>query len=261
MSIPRYFSDAQLQVLGRNPEFKQRGDVCPVCLGDGYYIYRGEQHECLDDDYGHPMLRLAKLYWMSFIPLQYQYLLWDEFPHDEARADIDAYVDNFRRLRLSGVGFTIYGRQLGVGKTWAATHILRELVKQKYDGHFASFMEVKGYFERDDKDEREFLIRRVREAEILVLDEVKAPISEAQRNFFEDKLEELLRARTNMNFPTIVTSNMLDTDFEREFPRCYSLLAAKNQPLELQGLDARKTGGVFENHTQLAMKGESRPIT
>lgn len=261
MTIPRYFSDRQRDVLERNPEFNARGTECPVCLGDGFYVYKGERFECPDDDYGHQMLRLAKLYWMSFIPTQYQMLLWDEFPHVEAREEIDGYLANFRRLRMTGVAFTLYGKQLGVGKTWAATHILRELVKQGYDGHFASFMKVKGYFELDNKDEREFFIRRVREAEILVLDEVKAPVSEAQRNFFEDKLEEVLRDRTNMNFPTVVTSNMLDRDFEKEFPRVYSLLAAKNQVIELDGIDARKDGEVWENNFKLGLKGESRPIT
>lgn len=259
--IPRYFSDAQRAALEMNPEFVQRGDKCPVCLNTGHYVYQGEEFACPDDDYGHPMLRLAKLYWLSFIPLQYQLLLWDEFPHDDAKEDINSYIAHFERLRLTGVGFTIAGKTLGVGKTWAATHILREVVKRGYDGHFVSFMAVKGYFELDNRDEREFLINRVRTAEVLVLDEVKAPFSNAQRDFFEDKLEEVLRSRTNMNFPTIVTSNMSDQDFERDYPRCFSLLAAKNQPLELNGIDARKANVVWLNNAALAYKGESRPIT
>lgn len=244
-----------------NPEFVQRGKECPVCCGDGHYFYQGERFECPEDDYGHPMLRLAKLYWLSFIPLQYQLLLWDEYPHADAKIEIDEYVANFKRMRLTGVGLTIVGKKLGVGKTWAATHILREIVKQGYDGHFAQFMSVKSYFELDNKDEREFLINRARTAEILVLDEVKAPFSNAQRDFFEDKLEDILRSRTNMNFPTIVTSNMLDDDFQRDYPRCYSLLSGKNITLELDGIDARVLGDVWENNAALAKRGESRPIT
>lgn len=261
MTIPNYFSDAQLTALAHNPEFVQRGNKCPVCLGKGHYFYQDQRFDCPDDDYGHPMLRLARLYWLAFIPLQYQLLLWEEFPHAEAKEDIDGYIERFERLRLTGSGFTIVGKTLGVGKTWAATHILREVVKAGYDGHFVSFMAVKGYYDLDNHDEREFLIDRVRTAEMLVLDEVKAPFSEAQRDFFEDKLEEILRVRTNMNFPTIVTSNMTDEDFERDYPRCFSLLAAKNQPLELGGVDARKSDAVWLNNAALAYKGESRPIT
>lgn len=257
----RYFTDKQLNTLERNPEYNERGTECPVCLDTGTYTYLGVDHECPDDEYGHVALRLNKLYYMSFIPIQYQMLLWDEFPHAEAKEDIEDYLKHFRRLRLTGAGFTIWGKGLGVGKTWAATHILRELAKLDYNCHFASFFNVKSYFELDNKDEREFLVRRVREAEILVLDEVKAPISNAQRDFFEDKLEEVLRTRTNMNFPTIITSNMPMADFEREYPRCFSLQAGKNQELELRGEDARKSGLVWDNGQKLALKGETRPIT
>lgn len=260
------FSDSQLATLKWNPEYLRRGQECPVCLwpdpeSDKTYVYKGETFECPDDDYGHVAMRLAKFYWLHFIPLQYQRLIWDEFPHDEARQNIDFYVSNFKRLRLTGAGWTIYGKEMGTGKTWAACHILRELTKAGYDTHFASFMGVKGYFELEDPAERSFFKRRVREAEVLVLDEVKAPFSQAQRDFFEDKLEELLRERTYMNFPTIVTTNMTMKEFDAEYPRCYSLLAGSNSEIHLSGEDARKSGILFESNQALAAKGEGRPIT
>lgn len=254
-------SDSQLAILERNPEYRARGKICPVCEGNGEYVYQGITYPCEDDDYGHKALRLAKLYWMAFIPLQYQLLVWDEFPHADVKEDLDDYIRDFSRLRLTGMGWTIYGEEMGTGKTWAATHVLRELAKQGYDCHFASFLGVKGYFELDDKDERMFKIKRIREAEVLVLDEVKMPLSQAQQEFFEDKLEELLRERSYMNFPTIVTSNMDLDKFERWYPRCYSLLSGSNEPLHLTGEDARKSGMVFENNVKLALKGETRPIT
>lgn len=256
-----YLNNAQLEILEQNPEYRQRGDKCPVCLGTGKYVYQEVEHDCPEDDYGHVMLRLAKLYWYSFIPLEYQLLLWDEYPHPDAKEEVEKYLANFERLRLTGMGYTIYGKQLGTGKTWTACHILRELVKQGYDGHFANFMLVKSYYELPDPVEKAILMRRIREAEILVLDEVKAPFSEAQRYFFEDKLEELLRERCARNFPTIVTSNLTSDSFEREYPRCYSLLSGKNGELELNGVDARAEGIVFQNNAVLALNGESRPIT
>lgn len=258
--IPPYFSDAQMRDLAFNPEYTENGDVCPVCLGRGHYFYQDQRHECPDDDYGHPMLRLAKLYWLSFIPLQYQQLLWSEFPHKGVQEDIDMYLERYERMIRTGAAMTFYGKQLGVGKTWAATHILKELVKRGCSGHFANFLWVKNYWERDNKQEREFLINRVLKSRVLVLDEVVAPRSDAQRDFFESQLESYLRERTNMNFPTFVTSNMTPNDFEREYPRVYSLLAAKNQEVELQGIDARKNGKVFENILRLALKDEVRPI-
>lgn len=259
--IPRYFSDHERDELERNPEFNRRGSKCPVCLGDGHYLLDGQRFECPDDDYGHPMLRLAKLYWLSWIPLQYQYLDWSEYPHAEAKEEIDMYIENFRRIRLTGMGFTIYGKGLGVGKTWAATHILRELVKQGHTGHFVQFLSTAGYYKLEDQAERQFFTKRVLESEVLVLDEVKPALSSAQRDFLEEKLEEIVRTRTNANFPTIVTSNLTDREFEKEYPRVYSLLAAKNAPVELKGADARRGDEIWQRVAGLAMKGESRPIT
>jgi hypothetical protein len=253
--------DSQLAILERNPEYRARGKECPICRGAGEYVYKGETHPCPDDDYGHVMLRLAKLYWLAFIPLEYQRLLWDEFPHEEAKQQVDDYLENFDRLRLDGIGYTIYGREMGTGKTWSACYILKELAKRGYNCHFASFLGVRGYYDLDDKDEKAFKIKRIRESEVLVLDEVKKPLSDAQRDFFEDTLEELLRDRTYMNFPTIVTSNMDLEQFEHWYPRCFSLLAGKNITVELKGEDARVSGVVFQNNVALALKGETRPIT
>lgn len=259
--IPKYFTDTELQELEFNAEYQSRGKKCPICNDTKEYRYQGQAFECPDDDYGHPTLRLAKLYWLSGIPLQYQLLLWPEFPAGEAKTELDSYIEYFDRLRITGAGITIYGEQLGVGKTWAATHILKELTKQGYKGWFASFLDIRGYFELTDKPKKEFLINKIRDTELLVLDEVREPWTEKMRNFYEDQLESLLRYRTNINFPTIVTSNMTPEKFNDCLPRVYSLLSAKNSELELGGKDARKEDlVVWESNNILARRGETRPL-
>lgn len=261
--IPNYFTDAQLEVLERNPEYLVRGRECPVCLGEKEYIYQGKTYPCPDDGYGHPMLRLAKLYWLHNIELQYQMLVWDEYPHPDVKREIENYIKHFKRLRMTGAGVTILSPALGVGKTWAATHILREVVKMGYTGWFVQFFNMKNYFEMEDRKERDFLKRQLITAEMLVIDDVLKPWSanESQRALFEEKTEEVVRTRTNMNFPTLVTTNMTVVEFERYYPRVFSLLSAKNQEFEVGGVDARKDGTVWYDSTQLAMKGETRPIT
>lgn len=261
------FTDSQVDLLEQNPEYRQRHKACPVCLWDlkdeedpKVYWYKGVEYDCPDDDYGHVMLRQAKQYWLHFIPLEYQKLLWSEFPYPELKVDIDTYLENFKRIRMEGMGWTFWSKELGTGKTWAATHILKELVKQGYDGHFAMFMGMPSYYELDDPVERQVRMKRVREAEVLVLDDVKAPFSTAQRNFFEDKMEMLLRERASANFPTIVTSNLSPEQFDEHYPRCYSLLAAKNKEEELGGHDWRQNGA-WDSNQALALKGETRPIT
>ena len=121
-------------------------------------------------------------------------------------------------------------------------------------------MGMPGYYELDDPEERGAKMKRIREAEVLVLDDVKAPFSDAQRNFFEDKMEQLLRERLAACFPTIVTSNLSPKEFKRHYPRCYSLLAAKNEEIELGKNDWRQSSG-WKTNQELLMAGETRPIT
>ncbi len=259
--IPNYFSDAQMAELERNAEYRQRGSKCPVCLGTGKYRYLGVEYDCPDDDYGHIMLRLAKLYWLHNIPLQYQDLIWDEYPHPVAKDVVERYLANFELLRLSGAGLIFTSKDLGVGKTWGATHVLKERVKQGTDGWFANFFEVKGYYDIVDDAERSYKIRRVQEAELLVLDEVVKPYTEAQKRFYSDKLEELIRPRQNANFPTIITTNMTLDELDDTFPRVFSLIFANGIDIELQGVDARTNGTVWKKTSELKMNGETRPIT
>lgn len=255
-------SNTQLASIAKNVEFQQRGHKCPVCLGDKKYFYKDVEYDCPDDDYGHPMLRLAKLYWLHNIPLQYQLLIWDEFPHKEDKSDLEQYLENFERLRMSGAGVTIWGEGLGVGKTWAVTHILKEAVKAGYDAWFVTFFDIMGYLEMEDRELRSYEMGRMRSAEILVIDDIQAPWgSEKQRHYFEEKMEEVVRRRTNMNFPTLVTTNMKLSDFDKTYPRVGSLLAAKNIAFHFQGKDARRGEAVSDSNQRLAMRGETRPIT
>lgn len=260
--IPDYFTEEQVTALNRNPQFRQYGAECPVCLDTGKFKFMGEEFDCLDDDYGHVTLRLAKLYWLHNIDIQYQQLVWDQFPHADVKSRVDMYLEGYRRLRLQGIGMTFFSPRLGTGKSWAATQILKNCVKQGYDGWFASFFDVKSYFEISDKEERDYKINRVREAEILVLDEVKKPVSEAQKNFYEDKLEDLIRPRTNANFPTIITTNMMPEEIEQYYPRIFSLVTAKNLWIEMpqDAIDARADGNVLARHLELQANGETWPI-
>lgn len=264
-SVPRYLTDDQLELLEYNPEYKAyKNTPCIVCNGTGKYRYKSKTYECKDDDYGHIIMRLARLYWLCNIPLQYQQLLWDEWPDNtkeyrDARETIDKYVSNFDGLRLNGVGLTFYG-ELGLGKTWGASSVLKSLVKQGVDGWFTTFSDVKSYHEIEDYSRKEYFISRIRESSILVLDEVKKPWSDASRRFFSDRLEELIRPRTNANLPTIITTNMTMEEIESVYPRIFSLLMMKNIEVPLIGTDARVTDSVWERQVGTIFGGERLPI-
>lgn len=210
------------------------------------------------------MIQLAKLYWLHNIPFQYQILedfggTSDRVP---IRSEMDRYIENFRTCQKTGVGLTFFSKLNGTGKTWAATYVLKELVKKGWDGWFAPFYEVQAYFEIEDPGERAFKRKRVREAGLLVLDEVIEPKSAAQGAHFGAELERLIRPRQDANFPTIVTTNLTMDDMEKHYPRVFSLLSAKNMEYAMpDGVDARKGDDLWSRNIEVAMNGESWPIT
>lgn len=267
----RYLSDEELALLQRNPEYSRflaEGKKCPVCFGDGSesgtYRFEGEEYECPQDDYGHIAIQKAKLYWLHNIPMDFQRL--PGFPtnnpeREAVREDLDAYIENYPFYAQTGAGITFYSKMTGTGKTWAATYVLKELVKRGYDGWFAPFYDVKGYFEIEDPDEKKFKIKKVRESGLLVLDEVITPGTSAQQRLFAEKLEQLIRPRGDAAFPTIITTNMTPEEIEAVYPRCFSLMSAKNLNIEMTGQDARLTEEVTRRNIEIPQNRESWPIT
>lgn len=255
-----FLTDQQLAELENNPEYRHFGKFCPVCRGTKKYRYKGEEHDCPDSDYGHEMLILARRYWLANIGLQYQRQDWGDYPHLEVKNDIEQYIDRYEFLRLAGVGITFYSQELGVGKTWGATHVLKELVKQGTNGWFVPFWEILGYKDIEDWKEKNFKIGKVRDSELVVIDDIKPPYSLRQQEYYSDKLEETVRPRTDRNLPTIITTNMTEDKLEEYFPRVFSLLYAKNQFIELAGFDARRSGKIYDIIVPAALAGETVPI-
>lgn len=261
----RYFSDAELALIEQNPKYDGK---CPVCSSEyepGTFVYKGVEHVCPSDNYGHVALRLAKLYWLHNIPLEYQQLVWEEWPEEtknlEAYEQVNQYLELYDRYAINGVGMTFYSKGLGTGKTWAATAILKELVKRGIDGWFAPFYEVAGYYEIVDDLEREHKIKRVQNASVLVLDEIRKPISKRQGDLLAEKLENLIRPRSAMNLPTIITTNLTPEEIEDLYPRAFSLIWAKNNTIEMTGADARLGNKVWARVQESVANGESLPIT
>lgn len=258
--LPRVLPDAQRRELDSNPDFMRTGGKCPVCRGTGSYRFGGKEHECPTDEFGtHPMLQLFKLYCLANIPLEYQVLDWEEYPHNEHRARIEQYIDNFETARMSGFGWEIMGKRLGVGKTMTAAHIAKKLALAGYSVWFVQFMEVKSLWELEDHAERDRRKAKLLESEFLVIDDILKPRSDKMRSFFEDQLEEVIRHRTSRNLPTVTTTNMLLPELEKEFPRIHSLLSAKQFRIELTGDDYRVENAL--KGEEMILSGEVRPLT
>lgn len=220
----------------------------------GTYRYKGKEYDCNCDE----QIQLRKHYLVANIPTQYQQLDFADYHGDpdigEAIAD---YLEHWPTVRAAGIGIEFSSERLGTGKTFCATFVGKELVKRGEIVYFTPFKEVLSAYQDEDRNDLE---ARMRDSTVLILDEVIPPWTTAQKHFFAEKFEELIRHRTNFNLPTIMTTNLSEEGLASEYPRPYSLLQAKQTRITVDGDDYR-LGDIGMENIELAMNGEVRPIT
>jgi DNA replication protein DnaC len=243
-------------------------DQCPTCRAketeipdsggikefrNGKYRYRGEEHDCDCQS----QMALRARYLLANIGDQYMRLDWADYTGSESvKTTVALYLDKWQDFKMHGMGLEFGAKELGVGKTFAATYIGKELIKRSQRVYFLPFAEMVSAFEKQDGEEIE---TRMRETTYLVLDELLPPWTDRQHSFYATRLEALVRHRTNHNLPTIITTNMTKKELDEHYPRTYSLLEAKQLRVDMGGEDARRGKIAIEN-IELAMNGEVRPI-
>lgn len=119
----------------------------------------------------------------------------------------DAYVNQ-------GLGLLLYGES-GTGKTLISTLLLKHLLKKGYDGYFTPFSKminssVDGWY---DQQERQWYIKRVVNAGVLVIDDIGHE-PKARRETVLPIFNETLRARIAGARPTFITTNLSLSDLE-----------------------------------------------
>lgn len=239
--------------LTRCPTCRTRQDDDPENDEAPSYRYRGEEFECDC----RTQIALYTRYLIAGIPEEYMRLDWAEYNGSEgARVFVAEYLDNWENLRLHGLGAEFGGPNLGIGKTFAATHIGKILAKQGQRVYFTPFVEMVAAFEKENGQELE---HRIRMTPFVILDDIMEPKSQRQANFYHTRFEAIIRHRTNYNLPTIITTNLTTRELEMYYPRTYSLLSAKQMRIDMDGEDVRAEKG--RDDFDLALNGEVRPIT
>jgi DNA replication protein DnaC len=264
----RYLRDSEL------PEVEERArlsgislDTCPTCGSkleyreewggydreNGTYRFRGKVRDCDCES----QISLRKHYLLANIPMQYQRLNWEEYDgSNETQEAVKLFLDRWEGFRSNGMGIEFSGSDLGTGKTFAATHVGKELIKNGESVYFISFRDlIDAIFSKD-----EHTVERVRETPIVILDEVVPPSSDQQAKLFTDRFESIIRHRTNWNAVTIMTTNLTEKELRQYYPRPYSLLEAKQIRIHLSGEDQRM-GKIGMENIELAANMEVRPIT
>lgn len=246
-------------------QFKGRSlDYCPTCksrfpaqIGEEdrrhEYFYDGNFQECNCQE----QIALFARYLLAGIPEQYMRLDWGDYEGSlSAREFVDQYLAKWKLYREPGFGVEFGGEKLGIGKTFAATHLGKELIKHRQKVYFVPFVEMVAAFERSDAETVE---NKIRNTPYVILDDIMPPISDRQASFYHTRFEAIIRHRTNYNLPTIITTNLSTSSLEKYYPRTYSLLAAKQKRIEMDGRDFRGIMGLY--NLELVENGEVRPLT
>lgn len=257
--LVRYLNDRDLDRVEKHPIFRMTKGRCPNCDNTGVFRYEGTEWICPDDDYGHRATRLFKQYLLADIPLQYQREDARWLQEHEVWPDVLDYLNDWDLSLANGVGWDIYGGKTGIGKTTLATYLLKEVVKRGMAGSFALFIDLTQMHDLDQK-ERNVRLERLTSAALVVIDDVLAPTSARQADFYEEKFERIVRDRAANNLPTIVTTNMEEEEFAKVYPRVYSVLSQKQRRVSLSGSDAR-LGEAYDRTFDRVGAKEVAPIT
>lgn len=233
-------------------------DGCPTCSDRGEYILYGEVYQCDCRD----QRQLAKAYYNANIGKLWHPTQWEDFQSvdkENLLPKMQAYVEHFARYARAGVGWTIEGG-LGTGKTLLMTLVLKDVIKQGRNCYFVEGNELIDIFTSSWRDDeaKVTLDRRLRQVELLGIDELITGRSDAQTDLIALALESVIRHRYNNALPTLLTTNLSTKTQEKDFPRVFSLLASVNDRYRTSGIDWRVRSR--DRDRDIELNDEVRPV-
>ncbi len=232
-------------------------DRCPTCDDKLGYNLDGQSYAC--DCVEQKMLQ--KYYFASNIGREYHDICLKDFigsDRERVVPFVQDYLSDFNSKFHYGLGITFSG-PVGTGKTFAMMCVLKELIKQGRDVYFTTFDELINVWASawQDAEVKRQLEDKLKSVDVLGLDEVKT--DNRSDAFLASGLEVIIRHRTSNLLPTLLTTNMTETDLDSVFTKTASLLSARNTLVQLEGKDLR-LDEVRYRILELDRNGERRPI-
>jgi hypothetical protein len=236
-------------------------DTCRTCGGNRtfrWYASGSDElvtYECPCSDQWTLMLYL--LY--CGVPINYQRLAFRDVRQlSPATVEVlNAYTDDLDFHFDRGMGLYFYGKN-GTGKTLLASLVLKKAIAAGYRGFFTTFADLterrKMGFELPQM--REWYMGQLRNADVLLLDD---PGKEMGTDFNANLLDEVIRYRVGMSLPTLVTTNVTPSRFERRYGvSAASLLTETMKVHEVTGEDYRPSR--YQDSEREKTLGLSRPF-
>lgn len=259
-------------------------DHCITCKGDGYFLWHHpETRESVEWDCDCRSQYLLTMYFRhAGIGLNYQRLHWDDTDGVEMAAQHAAldYISYAEGYVDRGLGVLFYGRQ-GTGKTLLTSLMLKRLLALGFDGYFTTFQRLIGSFASGwrDAEQRDWFIRRISNARILVIDDVGKEFKGEHREggtvvrrpveMVQSMFDEVVRSRVENCRPTLMTTNKSLSELELLYSSSAGD-AVRTNPLslfqesmifhEFSGENYRTTEGSATKRAHEVRMGLSRPI-
>lgn len=263
LSNPDYLRlHARYPSMPRNPG----GPTCITCRGaQTFKWFDGNQRDIVADFEcdctGQWALHHALL--NANVGLTYQRLGWADMTATEQGAldKCRSYLATSDAYVRAGVGLILYG-EMGTGKTALSTLLLKALLTQGMDCYFTTFSEMIDTYTGgwNDRDEKAWFHKRIKNAGVLVLDDVgKEYQGRAKTGLPESTFDEVLRHRVAASTPTIITTNHDMTSLQKGYGgNVMSLLHERSTTYKFVGDDYRDSarGRVVGE----AESGLTRPI-
>lgn len=246
---------------------KPGGRTCITCHGSGQYRWYnndpGEpvdwQCDCIGQWALHHFLLNAN------IGLTYQRLTWADMSAAEpgALTKVHSYIEHADAYVNAGVGLILYGGH-GTGKTALSALLLKALLGRGHDGYFTTFGGLLDTFMSTyrDQDEKKWFYRRIKNAGVLVLDDLgkehkqqtmlgkeaadsigaKAGFKRYNTAVTDSTFDEVLRHRVANSLPTIITTNFDLAQVQEGYgANIISLLRERSTTYQFTGADFRNT--------------------
>lgn len=183
--------------------------------------------------------------WMlnAGIGLRYQRSSWTDLvdPHSDLVTQAFAYLNDAQSHMSTGTGLTLWSESSGTGKTLIATLVLKTLMLDGYDGYFTQFNDLLDASTSGwrDKDERAWFTMKVRNAGVLVIDDLGREYK-GRAELVESLFDTVIRARVNACQPTIITTNYDPSQMKSGYGKnILSLFSEVNLDVHATGTDFR----------------------
>ena len=245
--------------LNRCPTCRQkRSEVEP---GAGIYVWAPSTYRLYGKDIACDCEwqdKLRRHYLLANIPMSYWTLGPDDWWGDpDALVVVQDYLTEWEDNKWVGFGLEFYSPRMGVGKTMLAAIVGKALIQAQESVYFTLLSDAITHMTGEGDDDT---FKRLRESPVLILDEVGVAWTDRMHLLYAEKLEDLIRFRTAGAAVTIMTTNMTPEQQDDTYWRVFSLLAAKQQRIHVQGDDSRVNGDKRLMDLELKTNKESRPI-